>query len=114
MSIYETKPTTKRLHRVRRLDPDHGDAVLYRISKINARAFDGYDTYFIIHAVEETRYTYNLKPMREDTRTRYHAWSVENGPIEEMESEPKPHMVEKDDIAAPNIEEAAKKYLRQQ
>lgn len=112
--IHQTKPTTKTLHRVCDVEVEDGEAALYRVERTNDRVFAGYDSWFIIHGVRETRHTENLAPFRPTSTVRYHAWSVKNGTTDQIESDPLPNMVEEEDIPAPGMDSAARKYMMKQ
>lgn len=106
--VESTNPKRKTLYRVKELDVDEGTAVLYRVEKENIDGgFAGYDTHFIIHAVEETRYTKSSYKLKAHTNTRYHAWTATVRADDEMDI----GTCNEEDIPAPSIDKAAYKYL---
>jgi len=103
----DSKTRTLTLYNVRELECEHGEAYLYRVEKGGSRAFNGYDSHFIIHSVEETRYTHNCKHEGKDTKTRYHCWRVEDEDADWFNEAR--DMIETEDIPAPTADSAATK-----
>lgn len=116
-TVYE-KEETLRLVFVRTVEYEdreyEGTVFLYKTEHGGDKPYlaNREDQYFMVHKVEETRHTHDLKPFREDTNTRYHVWSVENiyELIEDETTEPEPYMIKREDIPAPNADQAARKY----
>jgi hypothetical protein len=114
------KEETERLVFVREVEYDErdveGSVFLYKTERDGNKPYlaNARPSYFLVHEIEETRYTHDLKPFRSNTNTRYHVWSVDNKYelIEDETRTPEPYMIEEEDIPAPNAHKAAKKYAR--
>lgn len=112
----DARTKTRTLKRVTDFELDHGHLYAYVITKDGSRKFNGYDTRFFIHAVEETRHDHSLKVLKPDTKMQYYVWMsmpTENESYEVIDYEYQPSGTARfPDEVGPSSgpDDAAKKY----